>query len=80
MLSERCACLHQVVTPNGTAIYEFRKARNLSLRTTAQRAEIHHSYLRRIERGESAGSPQVIRRIAEALAVPPAAINREEAP
>lgn len=69
-----------MVTPNGTAIEEFRRARNLSLRAAAQRAEIHHSYLRRIERGESAGTPQVIRRIAVALAVSPAAINREEIP
>ena len=80
MQSEHTACLHQVVTPNGTAIEQFRKARNLSLRGAAQRAEIHHSYLRRIERGESAGTPEVIRRIAGALTVPPAAINREEMP
>ena len=65
------------MTPHGTAIRAFRKARNLGLRECAQLAGISHSHLSRIERGvaKEAGD-EVITRLARVLEVPPADITR----
>jgi transcriptional regulator with XRE-family HTH domain len=66
------------VTPNGTAIRVIRKARNVSLRELAMRAELDRSFISRIERGRTGASEKSLRGIAAALHVPVAAINREE--
>ncbi|WP_443067997.1 helix-turn-helix domain-containing protein [Streptomyces sp. NBC_01356] len=66
------------MTPNGTAIRALRKARKLSIRETAARAGCDPSHLSRLERREAGMGEEGLRRLAEALDVPVAAINREE--
>lgn len=68
------------VTPNGTAIRTFRELQHLSLREVAKRAGLDCGHLSRLERRRAGASEQTLRRIAAALAVPVAAVNREEAP
>ncbi|MGE7432788.1 helix-turn-helix domain-containing protein [Kitasatospora sp. NPDC001175] len=68
------------MTPNGTAIRAIRKAQKLSLREVAARTSRDAGFLSRVERGESGASEDTLRRIAAALTVPVAAINREEQP
>ncbi|WP_167574105.1 helix-turn-helix domain-containing protein [Kitasatospora cheerisanensis] len=68
------------MTPNGTAIRAFREARELSIRRLAELASMHNGHLSRLERGVAGVSDQGLRRIAAALDVPVAAINREETP
>ena len=66
------------VTTNGTAIQALRKTQNLSLREVGRRARMDPSHLWRIERGLKGASADTTTRIAAALAVPRAAITREE--
>lgn len=66
------------MTPNGTAIKAIRVARDLSIPELAARVGRDRTYLWRVERGEAGASAETLRRLAEALEVPVAAINREE--
>jgi transcriptional regulator with XRE-family HTH domain len=66
------------VTPNGTAIRSFRQARNMSLRTLAELTRRDRGFLSTVERGTCGASEETLRRLAVALGVPVAAINREE--
>ncbi|WP_077060383.1 helix-turn-helix transcriptional regulator [Streptomyces sp. MP131-18] len=68
------------MTPNGAAIRAFREARSLSIRATARLAECDPSHLSRLERGLAGADETRLRRIAEVLEVPVAAIVREEMP
>ncbi|MFG2913294.1 helix-turn-helix domain-containing protein [Kitasatospora sp. NPDC048298] len=68
------------MTPNGTAIRTIRAACNVSLRELALRTGRDRSFLSRVERGLAGASEETIRAIAAALAVPVAALNREEQP
>ncbi|XUL91033.1 helix-turn-helix domain-containing protein [Streptomyces galilaeus] len=68
------------MTPNGTAIRTLREARKLSIREVASRAGCAASHLSRLERGQAGMAEEGLRRLAEALTVPVAAINREEQP
>jgi transcriptional regulator with XRE-family HTH domain len=52
----------------------------LSLREVAARTGRDVGFLSRLERGQSGASEETLRRIAAALTVPVAAINREEQP
>ncbi|WP_158516438.1 helix-turn-helix domain-containing protein [Kitasatospora sp. MBT66] len=67
------------MTPNGTAIRAFRKAKKLSIRGLALLISRDPSHISRIERGLAGASETALRQIAGALDVPVAAINREEA-
>ncbi|WP_198035295.1 helix-turn-helix domain-containing protein [Streptacidiphilus rugosus] len=66
------------MTPNGTAIRCFRKARGLSLRHMAAVTERSRGFLSLVERGQAGASRDTLCRIADALEIPVAAINREE--
>ncbi|MFH8380685.1 helix-turn-helix domain-containing protein [Kitasatospora sp. NPDC018058] len=68
------------MTPNGTAIRAIRRSQHLSLREVAARTGRDVGFLSRLERGQSGASEETLRRIAAALTVPVAAINREEQP
>ncbi|MFE2346420.1 helix-turn-helix domain-containing protein [Kitasatospora cineracea] len=66
------------MTPNGSAIKALRLACNVSLRELARKTGLHRSFLSRVERGLSGVSESNLRRIADSLNAPVAAINREE--
>ncbi|WP_075779376.1 helix-turn-helix domain-containing protein [Streptomyces acidiscabies] len=68
------------MTPNGTAIRTLRNVLKLSIRHVAHHAECTPSHLSRLERGQVGMGEQGLRRIADAMGVPVAAINREEQP
>jgi transcriptional regulator with XRE-family HTH domain len=59
---------------NGEAIRVIRERSGFSLRTLAAKAGLTGASLSRIETGHSPGSPESIRKIADALACPRAAI------
>ncbi|NUV31993.1 helix-turn-helix transcriptional regulator [Streptomyces odorifer] len=65
--------------PNGPAIRAIRKAQNLSLRGLQQQTGLNRGYLSRMERGliRQPADDQV-RKVADVLAVPLAAITHEE--
>jgi transcriptional regulator with XRE-family HTH domain len=67
---------HAAETPDGVKLGAYikaqREALGISQRRLAQRTEIHHSYLARMEAGDySQPSPAVLHRIAEALDLEP---------
>ncbi|MBW1603450.1 XRE family transcriptional regulator [Streptomyces sp. JJ66] len=64
------------MTQNGIAIRALRRARGWNLRDLAQRTDLSHGYLSRVERGRVNASSDVLRRIAEVFEVPPADITR----
>jgi transcriptional regulator with XRE-family HTH domain len=66
------------VTPNGSAIRAFRDVRNMSLRRLAHLTGRDRGFLSLVERGRAGASEDTLHRIAKALEVPVAAINREE--
>ncbi|WP_159400882.1 helix-turn-helix domain-containing protein [Streptomyces sp. NRRL B-24484] len=66
------------MTPNGTAIRAFREVQKLSIRRLGVLSTRDPSHISRIERGKAGASEEALRRIAGALGVPVAAINREE--
>ncbi|MGG7610944.1 helix-turn-helix domain-containing protein [Streptomyces sp. ZG43] len=67
--------------PNGPAIRAIRKAQNLGLRGLQQQSGLNRGYLSRMERGliRQPADDQV-RKVADVLAVPIAAITHEETP
>ncbi|MEU0634362.1 helix-turn-helix transcriptional regulator [Streptomyces sp. NPDC005989] len=67
--------------PNGPAIRAIRTAQNLSLRGLQQQTGLNRGYLSRMERGliRQPADDQV-RKVADVLAVPIAAITHEETP
>lgn len=65
------------VRPNGTAIREFRWLKKLSIRGLARQTGRDRGHLSRIERGQAGASETTVRRIAEALGVPIAAITHD---
>ncbi|MFJ5923888.1 helix-turn-helix domain-containing protein [Kitasatospora sp. NPDC092948] len=67
-----------LVTPNGTAIRTIRESQNLSLRVVASKARLSPGFISKVERGKARARQESLRRIATALGVPVAAINREE--
>lgn len=64
------------VTPNGPALEALRKAREVSIRELARRADLTHGFLSRLEREQTGASEDTIRRIAAALEVSPEVITR----
>jgi transcriptional regulator with XRE-family HTH domain len=54
---------------NGEVIAAIREARGMSVGTFANRIGVSYSYLCNIEAGRKPGSPEVLRRIADALQV-----------
>lgn len=71
----------QRVTPNGTAIRALRQALNLGLRDLESLTGLNRGYLSRLERGQAGSGRNAevrLRKIATAMSVPVAAINREE--
>lgn len=64
---------------NGSRIRELRKAKPLGIRSLADMANIHRSYLSRLERGLKTARPETLERIADALEVPVADISGEVA-
>lgn len=64
---------------NGRRIRELRKAKSVGIRSLADMAEIHRSYLSRLERGLKTARPETLARIAGALEVPVAEISEEAA-
>lgn len=54
---------------NPHALIELRKARKLTGRELAARAHISASYLTELEKGDKPGTPKVVEKLAEALAV-----------
>ena len=73
-------CLDELVTPNGAAIKALREAKRMSLRALARDAQISHTFLSQLEDGSRGSRADVLNRLAGALAVPLAAITREEPP
>jgi transcriptional regulator with XRE-family HTH domain len=63
----------------GNAVRRLRIARGLSQEELADRVELHRTYVGGIERGERNPTLVTIRRIAEALEVPPWRLLRSEA-
>jgi transcriptional regulator with XRE-family HTH domain len=66
------------MTANGQRIRELREGQSLGIRTLAQRAGVHRSHLSRLERGIKGASPELLHKIAGALAVPMAEITNGE--
>ena len=60
-------CIVFLVQPDGREIRRQRELRGYGLRGFAKAANISHSYLSRIERGERHPQPEVMARIAKAL-------------
>ncbi|WP_412126334.1 helix-turn-helix domain-containing protein [Streptomyces subrutilus] len=67
----RCASLDNVllVQPDGPKIRRQREEHGYGLRRFAEAAQIDHSYLSRIERGQRNPQPEVMARIATTLGV-----------
>lgn len=61
---------------NGPALRAIREALDISIKDLAELAEIDPSFLWRIERGQRQCRTATIRRLAQALYVPPDAICR----
>lgn len=53
----------------GNAIREARKRAGFSQELLAEKSELHHNYLGRVERGEESISLDALRRVAKALKV-----------
>ena len=68
-----------VVANFARALRQTRRARGLSQMRLAVKADIHISYLGRLERGESAPSIETVANVANALGVSPADLLRPEA-
>ena len=58
---------HRIIL--GAALRQYRKRAGLSLETLAEKADLHHNYLGRVERGEEYISIAALIRIAKALHV-----------
>lgn len=67
-------CFHMALTANGQAIKALREAHGWKGTKFAHAAGISHPHLFNIESGKKKPSPDVIRRIADTLGVPLAAI------
>jgi transcriptional regulator with XRE-family HTH domain len=64
---------------NGRRIRELREAKPLGIRSLADMAQIHRSYLSRLERGIKDARPETLDRIAVALGVPVGDISEKSA-
>lgn len=64
---------------NGRRIRELREAKQLGIRSLADMAKIHRSYLSRLERGIRDARPETLARIARALGVPVGDISETSA-
>jgi transcriptional regulator with XRE-family HTH domain len=62
---------------NGPKIRELREAKRLGIRTLADMAKIHRSYLSRLERDMKTARPETLARIADVLEVPATDISGE---
>lgn len=62
---------------NGPRIRELREAKSLGIRTLADLANIHRSYLSRLERDLKTARPETLARIADVLEVPATDISGE---
>ncbi|MEV6569991.1 helix-turn-helix transcriptional regulator [Streptomyces sp. NPDC051577] len=76
----RCASLGSVlpVQPDGPKIRRQREEHGYGLRRFAEAAQIDHSYLSRIERGQRSPQPEVMARIATTLGVSISDLKRSE--